>query len=84
MVTYARIVAEYRPQKADPYRVRVTVSGNLLNVPGDLSTYTAEMKTSKLLFNSVISTDEARFACIGIKICIYKHPWAEKNTCVYQ
>ena len=66
-VTYARIVVDYRPQKQDPYRVRVTVGGNLLNVPGDLSTRTAEMTTSKLLFNSVISTPDARFACIDIK-----------------
>ena len=58
-VTYAHIVVDYRPQKVNPYRVRVTVGGNLLNVPGDLSTRTAEMTTSKLLFNSIISTDEA-------------------------
>jgi hypothetical protein len=78
-VTYARIVVDYRPQKADPYRVRVTVGGNLLNVPGDLSTRTAEMTTSKLLFNSVISTDEARFACIDIKNMYLQTPMDRKE-----
>ena len=29
-VTYARIVVDYRPQKTDPNRVRITVGGNLL------------------------------------------------------
>jgi hypothetical protein len=77
-VTYARIVVDYRPQKTDPYHVRVTVGGNLLNVPGDLSTRTAEMTTSKLLFNSVISTDEARFACIDIKNMYLQTPMENK------
>ena len=78
-VTYAQIVVDYRSQKADPYRVRLTVGGNLLNVPGDLSTRTAEMTTSKLLFNSVISTDEARFACIDIKNMYLQTPMDRKE-----
>ena len=55
-VTYAQIVVDYRPQKSDPNRVRLTVGGNLLNVPGDLSTATADLTTSKILRNSVLST----------------------------
>ena len=78
-VTYARIVVDYRPQKVDLYRVILTVGGNLLNVPGDLSTRTAEMTTSKLLFNSVISTDEARFACIDIKNMYLQTPMDRKE-----
>jgi hypothetical protein len=34
-VTYARIVVDYRPQKADPNCVRITVGGNLIDYPGD-------------------------------------------------
>ena len=66
-VTYARIVVDYRPQKADPNRVHLTVGGNLLNVLGELSTATAEHTTSKILCNTVISTKYARCACIDIK-----------------
>jgi hypothetical protein len=36
--TYLRIVSEYREQKEDPYRVRLTVGGNLIEVTGDIST----------------------------------------------
>ena len=79
IVTYARIVVDFRPQKADPYRVRVTVGGNLLNVPGDLSTRTAEMTTSKLMFNSVISTNNARFAVIDIKNMYLQTPMERKE-----
>jgi hypothetical protein len=36
--TYIRIVSEYREQKEDPYRIRMTVDGNLIEVTGDIST----------------------------------------------
>jgi hypothetical protein len=42
-VTYARIVVDYRPQKADPNRVRITVRGNLIDYPGELTTRTADI-----------------------------------------
>ena len=66
-VTYARIVVDYRPQKSDPNHVSLTVGGNLINAPGDLSTTTSDLKTSEILLNSVLSTKYARFACIDIK-----------------
>ena len=33
-VTYGRIVAKIRPQKAETHRTRLTVGGNLINSPG--------------------------------------------------
>ena len=64
--TYARICANYRPEKADPYRVRITVGGNLINYPGDCGTPTADLLTVKLLLNSVISTKGAKFMTMDI------------------
>jgi hypothetical protein len=58
-VTYARIVVDYRPQKDDPNRVRITVGGNLINYPGELTTRTANLTTAKILWNSIISTPSA-------------------------
>ena len=55
-VTYGRIVAEIRPQKAETHRTRLTVGGNLINSPGDVTTPTADLVTAKLIFNSVLST----------------------------
>ena len=46
-VTYARIVVDFRPQKADPNRGRITVGGNLITYPGEVTTRTADMTTSK-------------------------------------
>ena len=66
-VTYARIVCDYWPQKKDPNRVRITEGGNLINYPYKLTTRTADLITTKLLWNSVISTPGARYMCIDIK-----------------
>eukprot|EP00804_Cyclotella_cryptica_P026336 CCRYP_007671-RA/>CCRYP_007671-RA protein AED:0.18 eAED:0.21 QI:0/0/0/1/0/0.33/3/0/1086 len=66
-VTYRRIVANYRPEKEDPYRIRLTVGGNRITYPGDCGTPTADMLTTKILLNSVISTKGARFMTIDIK-----------------
>ena len=66
-VTYARIVVDHRPQKEDPNRVRITVGGNLIDYPFELTTRTADMISAKILWNSVISTYGAKFACCDIK-----------------
>eukprot|EP00804_Cyclotella_cryptica_P001905 CCRYP_007349-RA/>CCRYP_007349-RA protein AED:0.39 eAED:0.41 QI:0/0/0/1/0/0/2/0/360 len=66
-VTYGRIVANFRPEKDDPYRIRLTVGGNRINLPGDCGMPTADMIMVKILLNSVISTVNARFMAIDIK-----------------
>jgi hypothetical protein len=66
-VTYGRIVVDYRPHKADPNRARLTVGGDRIEYPYDVSTPTADLITSKLLFNSVISTEGSRFLTADIK-----------------
>ena len=65
-VTYARIVCNYRPEKADPNRVRITVGGDRINCPDDCGTPTADLLTVKLLLNSVISTPGAKFMTMDI------------------
>ena len=67
VVTYTRVVVDYRPQKADPNRVRLTAGGNLIEYPGELTTRTADLTTTKMLWNSVISTNDARYLCLDIK-----------------
>ena len=67
MVTYARIVVDYRPQKDDPNRVSITAGGNFISYPFELTTRTADLTTSKLLWNSTISTRGARYMCADAK-----------------
>ena len=66
IVTYGRIVVNHHHQKEDPYRTRLTVGGDRIEHPWEKSCPTAGLTTSKLLFNSVLSTDDARFFCIDI------------------
>ena len=66
-VTYARIVVDYCPQKDDPNQVRNTMGGNLIEYPGKLTTRIADLTTTKLLWNSTISTPGARYMCVDIK-----------------
>ncbi len=42
--------------------------GNLINYPGELTTRTAGMMTSKHHWNSVLSTLNARYMCLDIGI----------------
>ena len=67
IVTYARIVVDYRPQKKDKNRVRITAGGNLINYPHELTTRTADITTSKCMWNSTISTRGARYICSDAK-----------------
>ena len=62
IVTYARIVVDFRPQKKDPNRVRITAGGNLIAYPDELTTRTADLTCSKILWNSVLSTKDAKYA----------------------
>ena len=66
-VTYARMVVDFRPQKTDPHRIHITAGGNFINYPGKLSTCTADLTTSKLMQNSILSTEGATYMCLNIK-----------------
>ena len=65
-VTYGKFVCTIRPEKKETYRTWFVVGGNKINYPGKVATPTAEMLVAKLLFNSVISTQGARFMTMDI------------------
>ena len=67
MATYLRIVTSFQPQKEGPYHVSFTVGGNLIDYPGIMYMPFADLNTAKVLFNSVVSIDNAKFFGIGIK-----------------
>jgi hypothetical protein len=66
-VTYAWIVIDHCPQKEDPNCVRITVGGNLINHPFELTTCSTDMVSSALLWNSTIRAKGAHFAGANIK-----------------
>jgi hypothetical protein len=66
-IMYGRIVYAYHSEKKDPYRTCITMGRNLINYPDDCGTPTADLLTVKLMFNSIISTPNAKFMTIDIK-----------------
>ena len=58
---------EYCAQETDPYRIRITVvGGDQIRYAGETFTPNADITTSQVLFNSVISTPGAKFMTINI------------------
>ena len=66
-VTYGRIVINYRPEKYDPYRVRLTVRGDIISFPWDCGTPKVDMLTVNLLLTSIVSIPNAKLMTINIK-----------------
>jgi len=77
--TYLRIVSAFRPEKANPRRVRFTVGGDRVEYSGDVSTKTADLATVKILLNSVISTPGAKFLTADIKDFYLNTPMEPKD-----
>ena len=67
VITYAHLVVDFKPQKDDPNRVRITAGGKLSKYPGELTTSIVDMTTAKILWNSIFSTEGARFMDLNIK-----------------
>jgi hypothetical protein len=65
--TYIRVVCADRPEKPNPKRVRWTAGGGGIDYQGNKTCKTADITTAKLMFNSVLSTCNARFMGIDLK-----------------
>ena len=55
-VTYGRIVVVYKPDKLKMYRSRLIVGSNRTVCLVDSSSLTADLPTTKMVWNSVLST----------------------------
>ncbi len=67
LAMYANIAVNYQPQNNDQYQICITVGGNLINYPGELTRCTADIMTSKLTWNSILSTQQAKYMCLNLK-----------------
>ena len=65
-VTYPRYTVDYRPEKDEPFRTRITAGGNLLDFFGNTTTHSASMETIKCHWQSVLSTPGARYCTADI------------------
>jgi hypothetical protein len=65
--TYGSFVVDIKDHKEEKERTRLTVGEDQIEYPGGKSTRTAGLTTAKILINSVISTQDAKFLVIDIK-----------------
>jgi hypothetical protein len=78
-VTYGLFVVDIKDHKEEKERTRLTVGGDQNEYPGDKSTRTAGLTTAKILINSVISTQDAKFLVIDINIFYLNTPLVDLN-----
>jgi hypothetical protein len=55
-ITYGKIVCDYKPNKKEKERVRLTVGGDRLDYSSNVPTSTVDITTFKILINSTIYT----------------------------
>jgi hypothetical protein len=84
LATYANIIVDFQPQKEDPYRIQICIGGNLINHPGKLTTRTADITTSKLHWNSVLSTQRQNTCASTSKVFTCRRRSSDMNICAPQ
>jgi hypothetical protein len=66
-VMYGSFSCDFKPNKEEKERTRLTVGGDRINYPDDCGTPTADMILFKILINSILSTPNAKCIMIDIK-----------------
>ena len=64
---YGCFSCNYKPNKEEKERTRLTAEGDRINYTGDTGTPTANMTLFKVILNSIISTKGARCMTIDLK-----------------
>ena len=64
---YGSFSCDFKPNKEEKERTRLTAGGDRINYPGDTGTPTADMTLFKMIMNSVISTKGAKYMMIDLK-----------------
>jgi hypothetical protein len=73
-VTYGSFVVDIKYHKDEKERTRLTVGGDQIEYPVDKSARTAGLTTARILINSVISTQGAKFLVMDINIFFWNTP----------
>ena len=65
-IAFSKVVCNFRPGESDPNITCITIAGQNIKWPGDVGTKTASIDLLKLLLNSVISRNGAKFVTFDI------------------
>jgi hypothetical protein len=66
-ITYDKLVCDFKPNKTEKHRVRLTVGGDRLDYNGETATSTVDITTFKILSNSTLPTKYAKMMMMDIK-----------------
>jgi hypothetical protein len=66
-VTYRSFSCDLKPNKTETHCTSLTAGRDRVNYPGNAGTPTADMTLFKILMNSIISTEGARWVMVDIK-----------------
>ena len=66
-MAFYKVVCTFRPDKADSNRTCITIAGQNIKYPGDVGTKIASLDLVKLLLNSVLSRQGAKFVTLDIR-----------------
>ncbi len=66
-IMYRSFSCDFKPNKEEKERTRLTVGGDRINYPDDCGTPTADMILFKILVNSILSTPNTKCIMIDIK-----------------
>jgi hypothetical protein len=65
-ITYGKIVCDFKPNKTEKHRVRLTFGCDRLDYSGNTAMSTADITTFKFLINSTLSTNDAKMMMMSI------------------
>ena len=74
-VTYGRVVVDYGLQKEEPDCTRLTVAGDRIKYPGNISTPTSALTIEKMGINSTMYTPQARYMCGDLRKFYFGTPF---------
>jgi hypothetical protein len=66
-ITYEKLVCNFKSNKNEKHRVRLTVGGDILDSSDDTATSTADITIFKIWINITLSTQEAKMMMMDIK-----------------
>jgi hypothetical protein len=66
-ITYGKLVCDFKPNKTENHRVRLTVGCDSLDYSGDTATSTADITTLIFVINSTLSTTAVKMMMMDIQ-----------------
>ena len=81
-ITYANFICDYRPQKAETHRVRMTAGGDRLDYPDDPSSPAVSILNTKIHINRTISDAKkgSRYMTMDVNFFTSERRWNNFNA----